>query len=109
MRHGQLVVTACVDPFARASGPGTLSAFDFPALPPYVWGDDGFRVPPLRDLIVYELMVDDFAHDFDGTLDRLTYLQSLGVNCIELMPVTNVPEPYRWGYMPIDHVEFVAA
>ncbi|MCI5120832.1 MAG: hypothetical protein D3908_06515 [Candidatus Electrothrix sp. AUS4] len=25
------------------------------------------------------------------------------MNCIELMPVTNIPEPYRWGYMPMSY------
>ncbi|MCI5126055.1 MAG: hypothetical protein D3925_16680 [Candidatus Electrothrix sp. AR5] len=58
-------------------------------------------MPDIQDLIMYEMMVDDFADNFEGVLERLTYLESLGVNCIELMPVTNIPEPYRWGYMPM--------
>lgn len=103
LRHEQVVCNAFADPFALASGPGTLSAFNYPAASPYQWQDAAFRVPPLDELIVYELMVDDFAHDFDGVGERLSYLAGLGVNCLELMPVTNIPEPYRWGYMPMSY------
>lgn len=103
LRHGELLVPYFADPFATISGAGTNSAFDFPAAAPFPWQDAGFKVPALDDLLIYELMVDDFAHDFDGVAERLDYLQGLGVNCIELMPVTNIPEPYRWGYMPMSH------
>lgn len=103
LRYHQVVVPYFSDPFARTSGSGTMSAFDFPAAPEHIWQDSEFLVPALEDLIMYELMVDDFAHDFDGLVEHLDYLQGLGVNCIELMPVTNIPEPYRWGYMPLSY------
>ena len=103
-RHGHTLVPFFADPFARLSGTGTMSAFELPPAPASPsWTDASFRVPPLQDLICYELMVDDFARDFDGVRGRLPYLKSLGINCIELMPVTNVPEPYRWGYMPMSY------
>lgn len=103
LRHGETLVPWFADPFAMLSGTGTMSAFDAPAALPHDWQDADFRVPALDDLIMYELMVDDFADDFDGVRERLTYLKGLGVNCIELMPVTNIPEPYRWGYMPMSY------
>ena len=103
LRHDQMLVPYFADPFATVSGPGTNSAFDYPAQPAFQWRDTDFKVPALDDLVMYELMVDDFAHDFDGVAQRLAYLKSLGVNCIELMPVTNIPEPYRWGYMPMSY------
>jgi maltooligosyltrehalose trehalohydrolase len=103
LRHGQVLVQYFADPFTTTSGPGTNSAFDYPPLPAFQWHDAPFKVPALDDLVIYELMVDDFAHDFDGVVERLDYLKSLGVNCIELMPVTNIPEPYRWGYMPMSY------
>lgn len=102
-RHGQIRVPWFADPYATLSCVGTLSAFDLPSDPFSSWTDADFRVPAIDDLIAYELMVDDFANDFDGVIDRLPYLKGLGINCIELMPVTNVPEPYRWGYMPLSH------
>ena len=53
------------------------------------------RLLPPRDLVLYELMVDDFTAEYrgdrapvDAIWDRLDYLQNLGVNGIELMPWT---------------------
>ena len=97
------VVPWFTDPFAQASGPGTLSAFDYPPAESYEWSDGDFRVPPVTDLMIYELMVDEFAENFAGIRSRLDYLAGLGINCIELMPVTNVREPFRWGYMPLSY------
>jgi 1,4-alpha-glucan branching enzyme len=34
-------------------------------------------------------MLDEFAGGVDGTISRLDYLADLGVNCLEIMPVSN--------------------
>nr|VFK33569.1 MAG: 1,4-alpha-glucan branching enzyme [Candidatus Kentron sp. MB]VFK76693.1 MAG: 1,4-alpha-glucan branching enzyme [Candidatus Kentron sp. MB] len=101
--NGELVVPIFSDPFCRHSAQGMLSAFHYPVLPAYQWTDGDFKVPAIDDLIVYELMVYEFNRDFDGVIEFLPYLKGLGVNCIELMPVTNIREPFRWGYMPLSH------
>jgi pullulanase len=50
---------------------------------------------PIKDLVIYELMIDDFTAGFrDGTAaidavkTKIDYLKSLGVNAVELMPWT---------------------
>lgn len=58
LRYERTVVPYFADPFATLSGPGTHSAFDFPRPVAHPWQDAGFRVAPLDDLIVYEMMVD---------------------------------------------------
>jgi len=66
------------------------------------------RLPP-RDLVLYELMIDDFTSEFRGSRapvdaikDRLDYLQELGVNGIEFMPWTSWPGgDFSWGYDPV--------
>lgn len=64
---------------------------------------------PLRDLIMYELMIDDFTDGYrgqraplDAVRDRLDYLAStLGVNAVLFMPWTAWPgDGYSWGYTP---------
>lgn len=63
---------------------------------------------PLRDLVLYELMVDDFTAEYRGTRapldavrDRLDHLQHLGVNAIAFMPWTSWPgSAFSWGYDP---------
>jgi 1,4-alpha-glucan branching enzyme len=102
----QKVVTSFfTDPFAREAGPAKLAAFtlDDPATPstPFAFTDASFQVPALDDLVVYELQVGEFYSTFEGVVERLDYLQGLGVNCLELMPVTAVPQVFDWGYGPL--------
>jgi len=93
-----------VDPFARETEIGRMSAFTLdPSPSPFLWTDDDYRTPDLDDLIVYELQVEEFNDTFDGVIDRLIYLKSLGVNCIELMPVMSMQLDFDWGYGPLHY------
>ena len=90
------------DPFARATDVGSLSAFTLAKNPAsFTWSDSAYKTPELNDLIVYELHVAQFNDTFRGVIDRLDYLQSLGVNCLELMPVTSHKVDFDWGYGPL--------
>ncbi len=91
------------DPFARQTDIGELGAVEVPAPPPFVWTDQAYTTPELDDLIVYEAHVEQFNDTFQGLIDRLVYLQSLGVNCIELMPVTSPKLDFDWGYGPLHY------
>ncbi len=92
------------DPFGRAAGMGTLSAFTIDNTPqPFPWTDAGFQVPEVDDMIVYELNVREFNRDFEGVIDQLDYLSGLAVNVLELMPITNVKEDVEWGYTPLGY------
>jgi len=69
---------------------------------PYVWQTTSFQRPAKTNLVVYELHLRDFLarHDFQTLRDTLGYLQRLGVNCIELMPVNEFEGNDSWGYNP---------
>ncbi|MFQ6606472.1 MAG: alpha-amylase family glycosyl hydrolase [Fidelibacterota bacterium] len=69
---------------------------------PFPWTDDSWQQPPMEDLIIYELLVRDFTPqgDFSGVISKLDYLQELGINAIELMPVWEFPGGSSWGYNP---------
>ncbi len=70
---------------------------------PFTWVySDTFQRPPLTDLVIYELHVRDFIanHDYQTLLDTLDYLQNLGVNAIELMPISEFEGNSSWGYNP---------
>jgi 1,4-alpha-glucan branching enzyme len=89
MSTPKVVVDWFTDPFARATDVGRLSAFVTPGFgPDEVWTDHQWKTPELEDLVIYELHVEEFNSTFDGAIERLTYLKSLGVTCLELMPVT---------------------
>jgi maltooligosyltrehalose trehalohydrolase len=68
----------------------------------YAWSDDNWTGVAREDLVIYELHVGAFtaAGTFDAVRDRLSYLQTLGVTAIELMPVHDVPGRWNWGYDP---------
>jgi 1,4-alpha-glucan branching enzyme len=93
-----------VDPFAREAEIGRMSAFLLdPAAAPFAWTDAAYKTPELDDLVVYELQVEEFNDTFDGVAAQLVYLKSLGVNCIELMPVTSMQLDFDWGYGPLHY------
>lgn len=55
-----------------------------------------------EDPVIYEMHVKGFGGSFQGVIERLGYLRALGVDVIELMPVTpfDTSDNY-WGYMPV--------
>jgi len=72
---------------------------------PFNWTDAGFQKPDSRDLAIYELLVRDFhlTHNFKTVEDSLQYLKNLGINAVELMPVTEYDGNDSWGYMTALH------
>jgi hypothetical protein len=104
LRGQEVVAFWFADPFGRAAGRGTLSAFDVADNPqPFNWTDQVFRVPEVDDIVVYEVHVGEFNETFDGLAAQLPYLKGLGVNVLELMPVSNVKEDVEWGYTPLGY------
>jgi 1,4-alpha-glucan branching enzyme len=93
------------DPFSRQTDVGMLAAVPCARVPaaPFTWTDASWKTPELDDLVVYELHVDQFNNTFQGVADRLTYLKSLGVNCLELMPVTSTKLDFDWDYGPVQY------
>ena len=92
------------DPFAREFSVGKLSAFTlgFEAHP-WSANESSWRTPALRDLMVYEVMLSEFAKDLPDAISRLSYLADLGINCIEVMPVSNVTLEVDWGFLPVGY------
>jgi 1,4-alpha-glucan branching enzyme len=102
LRDDQEVTFWVADPFARETGLGTLSGFTLAShAQPFNWTDNHFTVPEVDELVVYELHVSEFNQNFDGVIAQLDYLWDLGVNTLELMPVTDVKEEVEWGYTPL--------
>jgi 1,4-alpha-glucan branching enzyme len=70
--------------------------------PAYTWKVNNFTRPAKKDLVVYELLVRDFVatHSYKTVIDTLDYLSRLGINAIELMPVSEFEGNESWGYNP---------
>jgi hypothetical protein len=72
--------------------------------PAFQWSDATlhFQRPDKNNLVIYELWVYDYTpkRNLIGVQERLDYLQQLGVNAIELMPICEFDGNYNWGYSP---------
>lgn len=72
--------------------------------PKYVWSEAtlNFKRPNKNNLVIYELWIYDYTEgrSLKGLMKRLDYIQNLGVNAIELMPICEFDGNYNWGYSP---------
>jgi maltooligosyltrehalose trehalohydrolase len=68
------------------------------------WTDAGWRPSRLADAVLYELHVGTFtaAGTFEAAIDRLDHLVALGVDAVELMPVSEFSGDHGWGYDGVD-------
>ncbi|WAC08020.1 MAG: alpha-amylase family glycosyl hydrolase [Thermodesulfobacteriota bacterium] len=95
-----------MDPYTRkvtkAAGNGIIydpQTFD--------WGDDTFTIASWNELIIYEMHIGTFhvkeeGHPgtMDSAMEKLPYLQELGINAVEVMPVMEFSGDFSWGYNP---------
>lgn len=67
----------------------------------YTWQND-FKIDDKDNLIIYEIHLRDFSEtsDLSGAINKLDYIQSIGINAIELMPVQEFDGNDSWGYNP---------
>lgn len=66
----------------------------------YQWKDTYWEGLPLSEMIIYELHVGTFTKEgtFEAIIDKLDHLLELGVNTIEIMPISQFPGNRNWGY-----------
>jgi 1,4-alpha-glucan branching enzyme len=85
--------------FTTSSGNSVIASSTFD------WGDTVFSPPPVEQQVIYELHVGTFNRPdptvggtFNGVREKLDYLAELGVNMIELMPISSMLMDRGWGY-----------
>ncbi len=69
------------------------------------WQAVDYERPHPEELVIYELLIRDFLDDgtFANMADTLSYFEQLGVNAIELMPISQFEGNISWGYNPSFH------
>ncbi|MBK8490244.1 MAG: T9SS type A sorting domain-containing protein [Saprospirales bacterium] len=92
-------------PYPQGKTTGYVSMVQ-PGAPAYEWAIEDFDQPDPARLTVYELLIRDFIarHDYTTLIDTLDYLQHLGINAIELMPINEFEGNLSWGYNPSYHM-----
>lgn len=88
------------DPVSRLLPDGVHGPTEIIAPDAFGWADHGWAGLDLSDYLIYELHVGTFTPQgtFDGVIEKLEYLQGLGVTVIEIMPVAAFPGTRNWGY-----------
>jgi 1,4-alpha-glucan branching enzyme len=72
------------------------------------WTEQNFSKPKKEDLVIYELLIRDFTglRTIEAVREKLDYLEGLGINAIELMPVMEFEGNLSWGYNPYAMLAF---
>ena len=68
----------------------------------YAWQVPDYKIEDRNDLVIYEMLLRDFTRNQNlaGALEQLDYIDQLGVNAIELMPIQEFDGNLSWGYNP---------
>jgi 1,4-alpha-glucan branching enzyme len=95
-----------IDPYARkvTSSIGNGVIYDPKA---FDWGDAAFHMATGNELVIYEMHVGTFnvkeegqPGTLDSAIEKLPYLNNLGINAVEVMPVAEFAGDFSWGYNP---------
>lgn len=72
---------------------------------PYTWTTTNFVRPTEEELTIYELLVRDWSDDdsFQKVIDRIDYIDNLGVTAVQFMPLNEFEGNDSWGYNPSYH------
>jgi 1,4-alpha-glucan branching enzyme len=67
-----------------------------------------FTEPTFNAMVIYEMHIGTFANTFTGAAQKLDYLKNLGINAVEVLPITqnpifpdHSPADHDWGYDPV--------
>jgi maltooligosyltrehalose trehalohydrolase len=88
------------DPRSPSQPDGVLGLSEVIDHSVYAWGDGAWRGRQLAGAVLYELHAGTFSPHgtFEGIIERLPHVVSLGIDAIELMPVAEFSGDRGWGY-----------
>ncbi len=88
------------DPASRfqPDGPHGVSCVVDPAT--FVWTDQAFSGLRLKGQILYEMHIGTFTREgtWRSAAEQLKELASVGITCLEIMPIADFPGRFGWGY-----------
>jgi 1,4-alpha-glucan branching enzyme len=104
--HGSKGTLSRIDPYARkvTSSVGNGVIYDPEA---FDWDGDDFHPATGNELVIYEMHIGTFSVKEEGkpgtfasAMEKLPYLQELGINAVEVMPIAEFAGDSSWGYNP---------
>ncbi|MFL5009935.1 malto-oligosyltrehalose trehalohydrolase [Rhizobium sp.] len=66
----------------------------------YRWKTIDWAGRPWEEMVIYEMHIGCFTPEgtFKAAIEHLDYLQQLGVTALQIMPLSEFPGRYSWGY-----------
>src|SRR3989338_6458132 len=104
--HGPQGPLSRIDPYARkvTSSIGNGVIYDPNS---FKWGNNNFQIATGNELIIYEMHIGTFnvkdkgrPGTFASAMEKFPYLKKLGINAVEVMPLTEFSGDFSWGYNP---------
>ncbi|MBX4937442.1 malto-oligosyltrehalose trehalohydrolase [Rhizobium binae] len=88
------------DPASRFQPQDVHGPSEVVDLSSYRWNSSEWTGRPWEEMVIYELHVGCFTAQgtFRAAIDRLDHLHELGVTALQIMPVSDFPGRYNWGY-----------
>jgi maltooligosyltrehalose trehalohydrolase len=88
------------DPASHFQPDGVFGSSEVVDHSAHVWEDSDWKGIKLEDLVTYELHIGAFTKQgtFEAAKKRARDLSALGVNAVELMPVSQFSGARNWGY-----------
>lgn len=92
------------DPTSRFQPEGPHGPSEIVA-PGFAWTDAEWRGRANEDLVVYELHLGTFTPEgtWRAAMEKLPMLAELGITAIEVMPLSDFPGQFGWGYDGVNH------
>lgn len=92
--------TTLPDPASRYQPDGPHGSSEIVDPDAFSWTDAGWRGLPREQLVIYEMHVGTFTREgtWQAASSELASLASLGITCIEIMPIAEFPGRFGWGY-----------
>jgi maltooligosyltrehalose trehalohydrolase len=88
------------DPASRSQPDGPLGLSEVIDPAAFAWTDHEWHGRSIEDAVIYELHCGTFSADgtWRGAMRHLPLLAELGITVIEVMPVSDFPGRFGWGY-----------
>ncbi|WP_137131368.1 malto-oligosyltrehalose trehalohydrolase [Rhizobium sp. FY34] len=88
------------DPASRHQPEDVHGPSEVVDLEAYRWRHPDWQGRPVEELVVYEMHIGTFTPEgtFRAALEKLDHLADLGVTALQIMPISDFPGGYNWGY-----------
>ncbi len=88
------------DPCSRYQPEGVKNASQAMSSESYAWRNNSWEQIGIDDMVLYEAHIGTFTSQgtFLSAIQKLDYLEDLGINALEIMPVNQTYGSRNWGY-----------